>query len=252
MWNKLADDQHLTRLEETDNPELVAQMLEPSAYEHVYEHPGEDELYDLEPGWTWEKKGTKILYNTLMRVGAKWYRCPLYRNGVVVKRVKRLWLPAHFHNEVVGHIAAYTGTKPNKIPYSNSSGQWASHYFFGFDEAWRLSSQWKKNGFKRFCFVVEGPRDCLVMLQNRIPAVATMGTNSWTEAKANILALEFDHVFACGDGDMAGKKMNKAIKQMLGGSISVTKVKLEPETDPAGLTEEDYRQITGIIKRHAV
>jgi DNA primase len=90
------------------------------------------------------------------------------------------------------------------------------------------------------------------MLQNQIPAVVTMGTNSWTQAKANILALEFDHIFACGDGDMAGKKMNTAIKTMLEGSVPVTVVKLEPETDPAGLGEADYKQIADIIKRHAV
>lgn len=248
-WNQLADHMRMARLVETDNPDLSS-AVHHVEYEHSYTMPDPEDMRDLEPGWNWTKKGVTLFYNTLVRAGVKWYWHPVRRNGEWVKR-KRLWLPANTQGEVVGHIGAYVGTNKNTVPYLNSKGQWASHYFFGFDEALRLSKQWAKKGYKKFCCVVEGPRDQLMMLQNRIPAVACLGSNSWSDAKANMLSVAFDYVFVIGDGDPAGHKLNKAVKQGLAGIVPVKVIKLRDTSDPASLTEREYRDIISIIGKYA-
>ena len=249
IWNTLADERHMARLVETDNPDLST-VVHHIAYEHSYTLPDQEDMFDLEPGWNWTKKGVTLFYETLVRAGAKWYRHPVRRNGEWVKR-KRLWLPANTQGEVVGHIGAYVGTNKDTVPYLNSKGQWASHYFFGFDEALRLSKRWTKKGYKKFCCVVEGPRDQLMMLQNRIPAVACLGSNSWSDAKANMLSVAFDYVFVLGDGDPAGHKLNKAVKQGLTGIVPVKVIKLRDTSDPASLTGKEYREIISIIGKYA-
>lgn len=247
-WNTLAEHEHLTPLRETDNPDL-ASTVHHVAYEHVYKMPAHEDMWDLESGWDWTKKGTTIKYDTLVRAGAKWYRHPVKRNGTWVKKT-RLWLPANTQGEVVGHIGADM-KEDSSVPYLNSPGPWASQYFFGFDEAQKLARAWTRKGYKKFCCVVEGPRDQLVMLQNNIPAIATLGANSWSDTKANMVACAFDYVLAVGDGDMAGKLLNAAVVSALSGIVSVDVFKLKKGMDPAKMKKDDYQNLRHFLAEHA-
>lgn len=248
-WNTLAREKRMAELVETDNPEL-ATTVHHVAYEHSYKMPDPDDMWDIDPDWDWEKKGTVITNKTLLRAGAKWYRYSVKRNGEW-KKVTRLWLPANTQGEVVGHIGAYVGKKKNPVPYLNSKGQWASNYFFGFDEAQRLARKWVRKGYLKFCCVVEGPRDQLVMLQNNIPAVACLGANSWSDTKANMLAVAFDYIFTVGDGDPAGRKLNKDVRDGLQGLVPVKTIKLPDKKDPAMLSPKEYKEVIEIIGKYA-
>ena len=250
-WNKLADHIGMQRLEETDNPDLKSNVYH-IEYENEegYQAPDPDDFEDLDADWDWVRKDGVIKYKTLISVGARIHN-NTYRNATELIKEKRLWLPAHEFGDTVGHInAAAFGT--SDLKYVNSKGGWATSHFFGFDEAVKLSNKWAKRGYKKFVVVVEGPADCLMLLQHNIPAVACLGTQSWSTVKANLLIGSFDIVFAMGDGDDPGRKLNQAIKKDLKDSIRVHKLKLNDGQDPASLKKRDFKNLIDALQEHAI
>jgi DNA primase len=168
---------------------------------------------------------------------------------------QRLWLPCYEDGDIVGHIGASLDPENVQPKYLNAEGGWALSHFFMWDQALKLSRRLLKRGEikKRYACVVEGPADALLMYQEEIPTVGVLGTNNWTEAKANMLSVTYDFVFTIGDGDSAGRKMNKEVKRMLRpimGDEFVRAIKLEDGDDPAKLKRRQIRELKRIIAKY--
>lgn len=246
-WNTLAEHVGMQKLVETDNFE-IGQSVQTIKYETPYEVPDDKHFREMKPGWDWVRKDGTITHKTLKSVGARIQISRETRTGRIVKD-RRLWFPVFEFGDIVAHIGAALKNQDPK--YLNSSGSWAHAHFYNLDAAVSLSESWHAKGYKRFCFVVEGPADALVLKQNGIPAVANIGTDTWSQIKASLLILKFDYVFALGDGDAAGRKLNKAIKESLDEHVDVKGIRLDDGADPASMSEADLKWLKSLIRKYA-
>jgi 5S rRNA maturation endonuclease (ribonuclease M5) len=109
--------------------------------------------------------------------------------------------------------------KPREGPtFINARGQWVR------DEAlWPIH----KIGRPQTLWLVEGQRDALRLIRLGIPAVCIMGTNNFTEAKADIICgLGVTRVVLMMDGDEAGRKASNSIRKLLVDRVEVKVCKL--------------------------
>lgn len=143
-------------------------------------------------------------------------------------------LPVMVGAELVGGIKAINHpTASTKRKYLNASGTWSSY-------AGLFPLQARKKW--PFVVLVEGPRDALVLLQRGIPALAILGTHSWSvEKRSLLLSLEPDYVLVAGDGDNAGAEMNSVILKSLKGYVPRKKVPIPKGEDPASLPKSFWR-----------
>lgn len=111
-----------------------------------------------------------------------------------------VYMPVLMNGELRGFSRGRTRKEKDKPSYINSSGGWTKDYgLFPYDYAKALASK------KRYVILVEGQRDALRLLMNGIPAVAIMGTQSWSERKSRMIELMgVDFAVLMMDGDDAG------------------------------------------------
>lgn len=149
--------------------------------------------------------------NLLIDIGAQ--MCKVYYPDSDYLTESFLYFPCNVRGRTRGFIRARLRKKKDKPSYLNSSGQWSSRYgFFPYDYAIALM---RKLGLHSMV-LVEGPRDALRLLRYGIPAMAILGTQSWSEAKTRVLELGgVDDVWLFLDGDPAGKKATTKLKPML-------------------------------------
>ena len=143
-----------------------------------------------------DKSWRGISTNLLIDVGCKFYHNKKYPNS------KFIWMPVYVKRELRGFIKARMKKDPDRPSYINSKTNWTSVYgYFPFDYAIKMAQRWNR------IVLVEGQRDALRLLKYGIPAVAILGTQSWSDKKARLLDLfGIKSVVTMLDGDPAGIK----------------------------------------------
>lgn len=150
---------------------------------------------DEEPEYTTtelprNKKWRGIPTNLLIEIG-----CKMYRD----QWSKYIFLPCNVGGEMRGYIRGRLRKEKDKPSYLNKAGPWSKKYgLFPFD--YTISKMIDKT-----IVLVEGPRDSLRLLNNGIPAMSLLGTQSWTRKKAELLEVYgVERVLIMMDGDDAG------------------------------------------------
>lgn len=118
-----------------------------------------------------------------------------------------LYLPVHVNGAEVGYIKArpQKTTSKSEPSYLNAPGAWSLHSgLFLFDEALNLMRSLPST--RPTVVLVEGPRDAMRLLEYGVPAMAILGTHSWTTSKIRLLEMAgVERLVLCMDGDAAGE-----------------------------------------------
>lgn len=126
---------------------------------------------------------------------------------------KFIWMPVIVGGRTRGYIRGRMRKDPaGKYPsYLNKSGTWSkTHGLFPFDYAISMM------GRSKTIVLVEGPRDALRLLYHGIPAMAILGTNTWSPKKVDLLELHgVRKVILLMDGDPAGIAATEKIAPLL-------------------------------------
>lgn len=115
---------------------------------------------------------------------------------------RNVYMPTLINGELRGYTSARMQKEEGKPSYIHASGPWSKlDGLFPYDFAIAMM---KRLGTDRM-LVVEGQRDALRLLMNRIPAMCMFGTNSWTDNKSILLnAGGVSNLIPMMDGDDAG------------------------------------------------
>lgn len=163
-----------------------------------------------------------------------------------------LFFPVWVGGDLVGGFTArLKKSKKKGVPsYINSPGEWSKHTgLFPYDYVERMIIRKGLN----FVVLVEGPRDALFLIKKGIPALCILGTNAFTEKKARVVTqLPIERVWVLGDGDEAGRKMNRKLKKMLkplietrAVRIPITKERYDPCSLPYKMRQKLFKVIRG-------
>lgn len=165
-----------------------------------------------------EWRGFKVDF--LESVGAK-IAFDYFLNGYFI------YLPVSVAGSVKGYILARVEKVEGETSYINKPGQWSQKSgLYPFDSAIELM---RKLQLKTLV-LVEGPRDALRLIHAQIPAVAILGTQSWTSHKASLGEhAGVERIVVCFDGDRAGKEAARLVlkgqrKKQVGGKEEVVQV----------------------------
>ena len=224
-WNGLAEKLHLQTLngkgytaEWKSSPLNKDAFLTEGAasWETMLEDWNVSRDFPLPDGYTFRG----IDHDLLIKIGA--------RKALDSFGTKCTLFPLHVGGELVGGIKAVNfPNEKTKRKYINSNGEWS-----------RTSGLFPIHYKKRWpvVIIVEGPRDAMFLLQQRIPALASLGTQSWSDAKRDLLlSVGCEFCFIAGDGDDAGRKMNKIVSDSLKGYIPRKTISIPDGEDPASL-----------------
>lgn len=115
-----------------------------------------------------------------------------------------LYLPVLVNSREEGFIRARIRKEKDLPSYLNAPGVWSlKKGLFLYDQSVKLMQELD---ISTMC-VVEGPRDALRLLYAGIPAVAILGTHSWSNQKSNLLSAGgVERIISIFDGDAAGKQ----------------------------------------------
>lgn len=129
---------------------------------------------------------------------------------------------------------------PSQRTYFNSKGTWASIYLFPYDYTKQLLDTHAAEGKRRILFLTEGPRDGLVLLQNKIPTCSILGTGNWNDLKASfVLSLEPELIVIAFDNDEPGQKVGMQAFSFLRKRCATINLKWpEGVKDPAELNKK--------------
>lgn len=141
-----------------------------------------------------------------------------------------LYLPVMVKGRERGFIRARLKKVDGKPSYLNKSGGWSKDYgLFLYDQAVALMHE---SGIKTLA-LVEGPRDALRLMSIGIPAIAILGTQSWSKRKSRMIELTgARRVVLCMDGDDAGLAAIELIKPLLVDLIRVRTFSLTGPDSP--------------------
>lgn len=167
-----------------------------------------------------------------------------------------VWFPVIVNDKEVGYFRAQMKKDPNnEYPsYINKKGVWTKKYgLFPFDYAVRMM---RRKEFHTLV-LVEGPRDALRLLRAGIPAVAIMGTGSWSNTKRHVIeSAGVQRLILCFDGDAAGRKATHTIYPDLKMHLTVKVVRLWrvaaklglDKVDPCSAPTETIQQIKSSLR----
>lgn len=180
-------------------------------------------IIDWNPSKKWRgisgKLLTKLKCKSITKDGKDWIYIPCFQN-----------------KEKVGYIRGLVNRPSKKVlGYINSSGKWVSKTLFCFDYAKQFDTDW--------VVVVEGPRDCLNLLQYKIPAVAILGCSNLTKMKVELLLSSWSKIICGFDPDDAGDLATQKLKDLVGKRAELKKLYFEEGTDPADITKEEAEEI---------
>lgn len=255
LWNKL--ERRLTGKDEGtlgqkyDAAEMI-QIIEPRKAKDIYIAP--TFLLPLDDDFVWEHPDGNFPKEFLDGLGAKlavrtWY----------VKSVKqqfselRLWLPVYDGHDLVGDILAALERpgedaedfiKDDFRKYINSTALESKETLWPFPHV-------VKNFGNDYVVLVEGPADAMRLLLNGIPALAILGTGTWSESKADKLYFTFDTVVTCFDGDKAGRSVTESVIQSLHMRLGdkLLPIWLPDDFDPGKFTAEDCQWLRDKIQQ---
>ena len=178
--------------------------------------------------------------------------------GAKIINTKFLYFPVMVNGKEAGYIkAAKEKSTSKKVPsYLNKPGLWSkTHGLFLFDQALELADG------SNTIILTEGPRDPMRLLMEKLPAVAMLGTQSWSDAKRRLLERAgIEHLILCMDGDEAGRTASLMLKEACDGYINVHDFALyewEGEYDPFNMPfslvkklRKLYRSLTNCADTH--
>ena len=181
----------------------------------------------------WRGVPTKLL----LEVGAEleYWRSPKYPTMTPRWLV---FLPVYINGKRRGFSRALLEKPTGKrSSYLNKPGQWAKKYgLFPYDYAINLMEM--RN--LRTMVLVEGQRDALRLLRYGIPAVAILGTWSWSESKVRLLEMGgVERVVCLFDGDTAGIDATKTVVPTLSTRFDVHVMRLWQVARRLGLKKLD-------------
>ena len=198
------DNKQSNKIPSTDFSLYDAELLEDTSVElgteplRYYDLVQNAYMLDLNTRW----RGFKLTF--LERLGCK----IAYHKD---KQRYFLWIPVNVNHQLVGYVKAYpTKSKDRSYPsYLNAPGFWSkTKGLLMFDQSAALM---RELGLKTVV-IVEGPRDALRLLTLGIPAIAILGTQSWSSEKVFLLQQHGAERFVlCTDGDDAGEQAAELI-----------------------------------------
>lgn len=170
-------------------------------------------LTDLPPNKIWREIST----NLLIKVGCQLATHKEYGS-------KFVFMPIKVRKELVGFTCGRLRKREGLTSFVNAKGSWVkTEGLFPFDYAINLM---RKIGSKTIV-LVEGQRDALRLLQNGIPAVCFMGTNTWTDQKSLLLHLAgVERAVLMLDGDDAGRNAYPGIAESVSKHLELIPYKL--------------------------
>lgn len=120
-----------------------------------------------------------------------------------------LVLPVYINGRYRGGVRAYT-KKRKGASYLTLKGDWVrSHGLLGYDYI-RKKNLWNCESL----VLVEGPRDWLRMMANKIPTCAVLGALMFDDKKLQLIAgLGIKTLYVLSDNDSAGYAMARLIKK---------------------------------------
>ncbi|MNV20905.1 DNA primase [compost metagenome] len=121
-----------------------------------------------------------------------------------------LVLPVYTNGRYRGGVRAFFEKQKNGLSYLTTKGDWVKSYgLLGYDY------MRKKDMYDAKALVlVEGPRDWLRLIKNKIPCMAILGSGMFDEKKMQLLiALGIRKLFVLPDNDTAGKSMALRVKR---------------------------------------
>ena len=155
-----------------------------------------------------------------------------------------LYLPVFVLGDEVGGIYAEL-VKTRKHSYIETPGGWKNENLYGYDLAKKMLDKGHQT-----LVVVEGPRDCLRLLQYGIPAVAILGTGSWNTRKQNLLlSLDPHEVCLALDSDDAGRNATKTIFKTLKKEVAVDAFLWPDGKDPGNAPMGCIRDLKSTLRR---
>lgn len=167
-----------------------------------------------------------------------------------------VWFPVIVNDKEVGYFRAQMKKAPDgEYPsYLNKKGNWVKKYgLFPFD----YSIQMMRRKGLHTLVLVEGPRDALRLLRGGIPAVAIMGTNSWTTAKRRLIEMAgVNRIILMLDGDSAGRKATMEIYPELKMHLNTKVIRLwriakklgKDKVDPCSAPTETIRLVKNSLR----
>jgi len=186
----------------------------------------------------WKGKWRGIGEKLLIAMGAKkwWDR---------QSNIYRMIIPVEFNGRLNGWVASYIEEKIEP-GHRNMDGTWVKTTWYGYSESDLVQKIWSKYNHKCVA-IVEGPGDCLRCLFYRIPTLALLGTNNWSEEKLNALvSLGVENVVLFLDNDEAGKKARNVIYPQIKNIFNTKVVRYEVSdkgVDPGNCSLEYFEQI---------
>jgi len=218
-WNQIAEALNLRKIDEKG-------MSEATAYVRPSDKRLKDKLLGNKEGLTinklaellgvrmpialhesenWRGFSAKTLTKIGVVVGVDDYDnkalvMPVIVDGIIEGGIKALW---------------YKPSSKKMPKYKNLEGEWAKHSgLFPYDY---IKKAVKKKGY---IVLVEGARDALRLIRRGVPALAILGTQTWSQEKRNlVLQLNPEKVVIMMDCDDAGIKATNAIAKDLKGKI---------------------------------
>jgi len=201
-------------------------------------------LFDLEDGFVWEHPDGDFSGEFLSGLGSK-----LAMRTWVERSVRqqfselRLWLPVFDGEMLEGDIMAALERpaedaeefiKKGFKKYINSASLEAK------DTLWPMREVVRRFGTS-YVVLVEGPADALRLILNGVPALACLGTGTWSKSKAERVYYVFDKIITCFDGDDAGRTLTKTVIQSLYSRLEekLIPVWLPDSFDPGKFTSQD-------------
>lgn len=171
---------------------------------------------------------------------------------------QRLFLPVKVYGKVRGGVRVLYSKMDSKKTYLTTEGDWVKNYgILPFDFVTKMI---KRKKYK-FIILTEGPRDALRLINLGLPAVAILGSRSFSEKKALILSSipNVDTVYVMPDSDNGGLQMKATTRKWLGDLIEYKVIKLpaisvnekgeDVPSDPQIVSEKFLRKVIKSLEK---
>ncbi len=189
-WNELAEVLNLKKFGWSKPTERTSFDITPKVEEVVN---SDLQLSPLPSGKVWRGFKTDILTTFGCKLARRW-------------GTNFVFMPVIVSSELRGYILGRIRKVEGETSYINAPGGWSKDYgLFPYHIIQERSC--------KTVVLVEGPRDALRLLQEGIPALAILGTQSWSKVKTRSLELlGVERVILCFDGDSAGLVATAKVK----------------------------------------
>ncbi|AGS82035.1 DNA primase [Pseudomonas phage PaBG] len=210
-WNKFANQTGLKKLKKwqqfesnTDGGKLrfSKRQIELMGANNMSIQRLFDEVGNAVIPWPPERKWRSYSGKLISRIGGYCYNDD-HRDELM------LVFPVYTNGRYRGGVRAFFEKQDNGLSYLTTKGDWVKSYgLLGYDYMMK-KDLW---GCKSIV-LVEGPRDWLRLVKNKIPSCGILGSNMFDAKKLQLLvALGIKKIFVMPDNDRAGKKMANLVK----------------------------------------